>query len=138
MDLEDVYPVKEGAKLLSAEELKGHEHTVTILAVSTIEFESGTPPTALVAKIADGAGNPLEARLKINATNGRTIAAAYGGIDIGTAWVGKQIIIFPNQTPMGLGFGVRIPAPPNAATQALGPQVERTEQLRGVANDAPF
>ena len=134
MDLDEVYP--DAAPFMKSQDLNNVEHTLIIRGVADVTFDEKERKITLKLERLDGVA--IERLLVLNKTNARIIGGAFGVESIERAWMGRTIVLYPTVTSMGPGIGVRIPPPANAATEALGPQVERTEQLRGVANDAPF
>ena len=134
MDLEEVYP--DATPFMKSSDLNNMEQTLVIRGVGDVTFDEKERKITLQLERVDGVA--IERLLVLNKTNARILGGAFGVESIEKVWMGRTIVVFPTVTSMGPGIGVRIPAPTNAATETLGPQVDRTEQLRGVANEAPF
>lgn len=116
-----------GSKHLSAKDLDGMEHTVTMDSVNLIEFDR------------DGGGKEKKLELHImgwdkslilNKTNGKMIESFCGD---DSTWAGQQIVMFPTQTQFGheLKDCIRVRQPLRAAPQATGTQ-------SAAADDVPF
>ena len=132
MNLADVYP--DTHPFLKAADLGDGQHTVTIRAIGSFEFEGANKLTLSLTR---GDGVPVDQDLVLNKTNARAVGDAYGREGIDLAWIGKEIVIYAGPTGMGPGIHVRVPTSNGVAAEALGPQVSRTEQMRGRPVDEP-
>lgn len=83
MKVSEAFP--NNSKWLSASDLQGHEVKVTVTGVTVAEFDNGNKPALMFAGKNKG--------LALNRTNARKLAATYG--DDMEAWVGKEVIIYP-------------------------------------------
>ena len=75
------------SKFLTAADLKGKEHKLTIDKLEATEFKDGTVKPAMYFR-------GREKGMILNKTNTMKLAAQYG--DDMDAWVGREVIVYPD------------------------------------------
>ena len=86
---------------LKADELGGKTLTLEMCDVQAVTFDNENGKDTKLGIMFKG----KEKGIIANKTNVKQIAAGFGNDTDG--WIGKSLVVAPNQTPLGLGFSLR-------------------------------